>query len=328
LLQKLVFVVGLVLTLGALGLPFAAEAQPVGRTYRIGSFSPAGGDPALEAAFLGALRGLGYVEGMNLIIERRYAYNRLDRLPILAAELADLKVDLVLATGTVAPLAMKKATTTIPVVIWSAGDPVGTGIVASLARPGGNVTGLTIDSPELAGKRLQILRDMLPGLARAAVLRNAANPYSAVVLKETQEAARHLGIHIESVEVRSPGDFDGAFGTVAREDVRSLIVVEDPLTFTQMERIVNFATTQRLPAMYGMKEFVSAGGLIAYGPSYPDLLRRAATYVDKILKGANPADLPVEQPTKFELVINLKTAKAIGLTIPQSLLLRADDVIR
>lgn len=327
-LGKVILALSFVLGVGLLVLPFAIEAQQIGRTWRIGSFSPAGGDPALEGAFLDALRSLGYAEGNNLIVERRYAYNRVDRLPVLAEELVNLKVDLVIATGTVAPLAVKKVTKTIPVVIWSAGDPVGTGIVASLARPGGNVTGLTIDSPELAGKRLQLLKEILPGLARVGVLWNAANPYSAIVLRETQKAARVLGIAIQSLEVRGPGDFDGAFGAAVKGDLGGLVVIEDPLTFTQMERIVTFAAAQKLPVMYGMKEFVSAGGLIAYGPSYPDLLRRAAIYVDRIFKGASPAELPIEQPTKFELAINAKTATAIGTTIPQSLLLRADEVIR
>ncbi len=307
--------------------PLLAEAPEAGKIFRVGSLSPAG-DPVLEGVFLDAMRSLGYVEGKNLIVERRYADNQLERLPALAAELVSLKVDVILATGTVAPLAAKKVTTTIPVVIWSTGDPVGSGIASSLARPGGNTTGLTIDSPELAGKRLQLLKEIIPGLTRVAVLWNAANPYAAVVLRETRDAARSLGVQIESIEVRSPLDFDSAFGAVIKGNSNGLIVVEDPLTYVVLTRIVNFATTNGLPAMYGMKEFVSAGGLIAYGPDYQDLLRRAATYVDKILKGARPGDLPIEQPTKFGLVINLKTAKTLGLTIPQSLLLRADEVIQ
>jgi putative tryptophan/tyrosine transport system substrate-binding protein len=295
--------------------------------FRIGSLSPAG-NPALEGVFLDAMRSLGYVEGKNLILERRYADNQLERLPALAAELVNLKVDVIVATGTVAPLAAKKVTTTIPVVIWSTGDPVGSGIASSLARPGGNVTGLTIDSPELAAKRLQLLKEIVPGLTRVAVIWNAANPYASAMFKETQQAGRLLAIQIESIEVRSPVDFDSAFGSVTKANPNGLIVVEDPLTFSAATRIVNFAGTNRLPAMYGMKEFVSAGGLIALGPDYPDLLRRAATYVDKILKGAKPGDLPIEQPTKFGLVINLKTAMALNLTVPQPLLLRTDEVIQ
>jgi putative ABC transport system substrate-binding protein len=321
-------VVALGFALGAClnAAPLVAEAQEAGKVFRVGSLSPAG-NPALEGVFLDAMRSLGYVEGKNLIFERRYADNQLERLPALAAELVSLKVDVIVATGTVAPLAAKKVTTTIPVVIWSTGDPVGSGIASSLARPGGNITGLTIDSPELAGKRLQLLKEVVPGLTRVAVLWNAANPYAAVVLRETQDAARLLAIQIESIEVRSPLDFDGAFGAVIKANSNGLIVVEDPLTYVVLTRIVNFTTTNGLPAMYGMKEFASEGGLIAYGPDYQNLLRRAATYVDKILKGAKPGDLPIEQPTKFGLVINLKTAKALGLTIPQPLLLRADEVI-
>ena len=325
--RNVVLVLGFVLGACLNAAPLNAEAQDAGKVFRIGSLSPAG-NSALEGVFLDAMRSLGYVEGKNFIFERRYADNQLERLPALAAELVSLKVDVIVATGTVAPLAAKKVTTTIPVVIWSTGDPVGSGIASSLARPGGNITGLTIDSPELAAKRLQLLKEIVPGLTRVAVIWNAANPYAAVVFKETQQAARSLAIQIESIEVRSPIDFDSAFGAVNKGNPGGLIVVEDPLTFSVATRIVNFAVTNRLPVMYGMKEFVSAGGLIAYGPDYPDLLRRAATYVDKILKGAKPGDLPIEQPTKFGLVINLKTATALNLTVPQPLLLRTDEVIQ
>jgi putative ABC transport system substrate-binding protein len=326
-MRNVVFALGFALGACLNAASLNAEAQELGKVSRIGSLSPAG-NPAFEGVFLDAMRGLGYVEGKNLIVERRYADNQLERLPALAAELVSLKVDVIVATGTVAPLAVKRVTTTIPVVIWSTGDPVGSGIASSLARPGGNITGLTIDSPELAAKRLQLLKEIVPGLTRVAVIWNAANPYAAVVFRETQQAARLLAIQIESIEVRSPLDFDSAFGAVIKGNPTGLVVVEDPLTFIEMNRIVNFATTNRLPVMYGMKEFVSAGGLIAYGPDYPDLLRRAATYVDKILKGAKPGDLPIEQPTKFGLIINLKTAKALNLTVPQSLLLRTDEVIQ
>jgi putative tryptophan/tyrosine transport system substrate-binding protein len=326
-MRNVAFALGFALGVCLNAAPLNADAQETDKVYRVGSLSPAG-NPALEGVFLDAMRRLGYVEGKNLIVERRYADNQLERLPALAAELVRLKVDVILATGTVAPLAARKATTTIPVVIWSTGDPIGSGIAASLARPGGNTTGLTIDSPELAAKRLQLLKEIAPGLTRVAVIWNAANPYAAVVFNETQQAARLLAIQVESIEVRSPFDFDSAFGAVIKARPSGLVVVEDPLTFSVATRIVNFALTNRLPAMYGMKEFVSAGGLIAYGPDYQDLLRRAATYVDKILKGANPGDLPIEQPTKFGLVINLRTATALSLTVPQSLLLRTDEVIQ
>jgi putative tryptophan/tyrosine transport system substrate-binding protein len=326
-MRNVAFALGFALGVCLNAAPLNADAQETDKVYRVGSLSPAG-NQALEGVFLDAMRRLGYVEGKNLIVERRYADNQLERLPALAAELVRLKVDVILATGTVAPLAARKATTTIPVVIWSTGDPIGSGIAASLARPGGNTTGLTIDSPELAAKRLQLLKEIAPGLTRVAVIWNAANPYAAVVFNETQQAARLLAIQVESIEVRSPFDFDSAFGAVIKARPSGLVVVEDPLTFSVATRIVNFALTNRLPAMYGMKEFVSAGGLIAYGPDYQDLLRRAATYVDKILKGANPGDLPIEQPTKFGLVINLRTATALSLTVPQSLLLRTDEVIQ
>ena len=326
-MRNVVFALGFALGVCLNAAPLNAEAQETAKVYRVGSLSPAG-NPALEGVFLDAMRRLGYVEGKNLIVERRYADNQLERLPALAAELVSLKVDVILATGTVAPLAARKATTTIPVVIWSTGDPIGSGIAASLARPGGNTTGLTIDSPELAAKRLQLLKEIAPGLTRVAVIWNAANPYAAVVFRETQQAARLLAIQVESIEVRNPIDFDSAFVAVIKARPSGLVVVEDPLTFSVATRIVNFALTNRLPAMYGMKEFVSAGGLIAYGPDYQDLLRRAATYVDKILKGANPGDLPIEQPTKFGLVINLRTATALSLTVPQSLLVRTDEVIQ
>lgn len=326
-MRNVAFALGFALGVCLNAAPLNAEAQETAKVYRVGSLSPAG-NPALEGVFLDAMRRLGYVEGKNLIVERRYADNQLERLPALAAELVSLKVDVILATGTVAPLAARKATTTIPVVIWSTGDPIGSGIAASLARPGGNTTGLTIDSPELAAKRLQLLKEISPGLTRVAVIWNAANPYAAVVFKETQQAARLLAIQVESIEVRNPLDFDSAFVAVMKARPSGLVVVEDPLTFSLATRIVSFALTNRLPAMYGMKEFVSAGGLIAYGPDYQDLLRRAATYVDKILKGANPGDLPIEQPTKFGLVINLRTATALSLTVPQSLLVRTDEVIQ
>ena len=274
-----------------------------------------------------ALRELGWVEGENVVFERRYAENRLERLPELAADLVRLKVDVIVAAGTLAPLAAKRATSTIPIVMTSAGDPLGSGLVDSLARPGGNVTGMSIMGPDLGGKRLELLKELLPRIARVAVLRNAATPNTAIVLKETQAAARTFGIEVQSLEVRGPDDFDGAFETMQRQHPDSLVTVEDPLTFNHRKRIADFAAGQQLPSLSGLSEFAVAGGLMSYGANNADLLRRAAGYVDKILKGAKPADLPVQQPTKFELVINLKTAKALGITIPPSLLARADKVI-
>jgi putative ABC transport system substrate-binding protein len=236
-------------------------------------------------------------------------------------------VDIITAMGTLAPLAAKRATSTIPIVMTTAGDPLGSGLVTSLARPGGNVTGLSLMAPDLGGKRLELLKEVLPGVFRVGILWNAANPYSALVFKETESAARLLGIEIQSIEVRSPDDFDGALAASTRLLVGALITVEDPLTVGHRKRIADFAASNRLPAIYGLREFVDAGGLMAYGAHLADLQRRAAGYVDKIIKGAKPADLPVEQPTKFELVINLKTAKALGLEVPPTLLARADEVI-
>jgi putative tryptophan/tyrosine transport system substrate-binding protein len=311
----------------AAALPIAAQAQQPGKVYRIGRISAGERLPHLRDAFVDSLRALGWIEGKNVVYEDRYAENRLDRLPELAAELVRLKVDVITAAGTLAPLAAKRATSTIPIVMTSAGDPLGSGLVASLARPGGNVTGLSLMAPDLGGKRLELLKEILPGLSRVAVVWNAANPYSALVFKETEHAAQALRIQVQSLEVRSPGDLDGALEAATRQQASALITVEDPLTLDHRQRIADFAAKNRLPAIYGLREFVDAGGFIAYGAHIADLMRRSAGYVDKILKGAKPADLPVEQPTKFELIINLKTAKALGLTVPPTLLTRADEVI-
>jgi putative ABC transport system substrate-binding protein len=319
--------------IGALGiaatLAIAASAQQRAKPYIV-AFLTAGasaaGTPALPA-FVEAFRQLGWVEGRNIIFEYRYAENRVDRLPDLAAELARLKVDVIVAAGTLAPLAAKRATTTIPIVMTSAGDPLGSGLVASLARPGGNVTGLSLMVPDLAGKRLEMLKDLLPRMTRVAVLWDAANPYPAQVFKETQAAARILGLEVQSLEVRGPDDFDGVFAALRTKNPDALVTVEDPLTVAHRKQIADFAAENRLPAIHGLREFVEAGGLIAYGASISDLYRRAAAYVDKILRGTSPADLPVEQPTKFELVINMKTAETLGLPVPPSILARADEVI-
>jgi putative tryptophan/tyrosine transport system substrate-binding protein len=315
------------LALGA--APLAVKAQQAGKVYKIGVLS-AGGVPLPErtAVFVQALRELGWVEGKNIVFESRYAEDRLDRLPELAAELVSLNVDVITTLGTLAPLAAKQATTTIPIIMGAAGDPLGSGLIASLARPGGNVTGLSMMVPELGGKRLQMLKEMLPAVSRVAILWNAANPYPGVVYKETERAARRLGIQLQSLEVRNPGDFRSAFDAAVRQHAGALLAVEDPLTIGQRTQIVDFAAKNRLPAMYGLREFVEVGGLMSYGVHFADLWRRSAGYVDKILKGAKPSALPVEQPTKFELVANLRAAKALGVTIPQSLLLQADEVIQ
>jgi ABC-type uncharacterized transport system substrate-binding protein len=317
-------------TLGgaAVGWPVAARAQQARKTHTIGFLSPA------MAVFIpystvlfNTLSELGWIEGQNIAIERRYAENRLERLPELAAELVHLNVEVIVATGTLGPLAAKRATSTIPIVMTAAGDPLGSGLVANLAHPGGNVTGLSLMVPDIAGKRLELLKEILPRLGRVAVLWNAGNPYPAIVFKEIQAVAQRLGIEVQSLEVRSPDDFNGAFEKARRQRPDALIDVEDPLTNSLYKRIIEFAATEQLPSLHGVGEEVEAGGLISYGASLPDLFRRAAGYVDKILKGAKPADLPVEQPTKFELVINVKTAEALGLKVPPMLLARADKVI-
>jgi putative tryptophan/tyrosine transport system substrate-binding protein len=306
--------------------PLAARAQAA-KMRVIGYLNPASQTSSLLSDFLDALAELGWSEGKNFVFERRYAENRTERLPELAAELVRLNVDVIVAVGTLGPLAAKRATSTIPIVMMGSGDPLGSGLVAALARPGGNVTGLSLMEPDLSGKRLELLKELLPRLVRLAVLWDAANPYPAIVFKETQGVCRTLGIEVQSLEVRGPNDLDGAFETARKQRPDAMITVEDPLTFTYRKRIVDFVNGQQLPSLYGASEFVAAGGLISYGANLTDLWRRAAGYVDKILKGANPADLPVEQPTKFDLVINLTTAKALGLTVPPSLLARADEVI-
>src|SRR6516165_2732976 len=306
----------------------AARAQQPGKIHTIGFLSPS--VPVFTAvitAFSNALRELGWIEGQNIAIERRYAENRLERLPELAAELVRLNVEVIVAVGTLGPLAAMRATWTISIVMTAAVEPLGSGLVASLAQPGGNVTGMSLMVPDIAGKRLELLKEILPRLVRVAVLWNAANPGAALVFKETQTAARKLGIEVQSLEVRSPDDFNGAFEKARQQRPDALIEVEDPLTNSLHKRIVQFAAAEQLPSLHGIREEVETGGLISYGSSISDLFRRAAGYVDKILKGAKPADLPVQQPTTFELVINLRTARALGLELPPTLLARADEVI-
>jgi putative ABC transport system substrate-binding protein len=311
---------------GVAAWPLAARAQQARKIHSIGLLT-AGSTMALNVAFFETLRELGWIEGENVVFSHRYAENRLERLPELAAELVHLNVDVIVTAGTLAPLAAKRATTTIPIVMMAAGDPLGSGLVASLARPGGNVTGMSLMTPHLGGKRLELLKEVLPRLSSVAVLWNAANPYPAIVFRETQAAARTLGIEVQSLEVRSPNDIDAAFEAARRQTPDALITVEDPLTSAHRKLIADFAIKHGLPSLHGFREFVTFGGLMSYGTSLTDMGRRAANYVDKILKGVKPADLPVQQPTRFELVINLKTAKALGLEIPPTLLVRADEVI-
>jgi putative ABC transport system substrate-binding protein len=328
-MDRRAFVSGIAAILAA---PMDAEAQQLGKVYRIGileqggPYPSASGGPAHEE-FRRQLRELGYIDGQNVVFEYRFAEGRAERLPDFAAELVRLKVDVIVAGGTPAPLAAKHATRTIPIIMAAAGDPVGTGLVANLGRPEGNVTGLSNLSEELTGKRLQFVKDVVPRVLRVAVLWNASNPISTIVFKHTEAAARTLGLQVQSVEVRGPDDFEQALPATLSGRANTLFVVDDPLVFRERTLIAEFALRNRLPASAFYKEFVEAGGLMSLGPNLTHQYRRAAIFVDKILKGTKPADLPVEQPTKFELVINLKTAKAIGLTIPPSLLLRADQVI-
>jgi putative tryptophan/tyrosine transport system substrate-binding protein len=313
---------------GAAAWPRAVRAQQARKVHTIGFLSPSTAAFTYYSTVLfNALRELGWIEGQNIVIERRYAENRLERLPELAAELVHLNVELIIASGTLGPLAAKRATSTIPIVMTASGDPLGSGLIANLAHPGGNVTGLSLMVPDIAGKRLELLKEFLPRLIRVAVLWNAANPYPAIVFKEIQASARRLGIEVQSLEVRNPDDFNGAFEKARQQRPDVLLVVEDPLTNSLHKRVIEFAAAERLPSFHGAGEEVEAGGLISYGASISDLFRRAAGYTDKILKGAKPADLPVEQPTKFELAINVKTAKALGLEVPPMLLARADKVI-
>jgi putative tryptophan/tyrosine transport system substrate-binding protein len=308
--------------------PLAASAQQPGKVTKVGVLNAGSATPnPLADVSKDAFEKLGWFEGKNITFERRYAGNYPDRLPELAAELVRLKVDLIMAGGTLAPLAAKRATTTIPIVMTSAGDPVGSGLVSNLARPEANVTGLSFMSPDLMGKRLQLLKEVVPRIASVAVLWDAANPYPLRAFKETQQAAQALGIEVQSLEVRRPDDFAGAFEAAKRQQPDALFAIGDPLISDFRKQIVDFASTQRLPAVYPLREYAEVGGLMSYGASASDLVRRAAGYVDKILRGAQPGDLPVEQPTTFELVINLKTAKTLGLTIPPSVLGLADEMI-
>ena len=314
---------------GALAAPRAAEAQQPGKVYRIGILETIAApvNVANLQAFRQALTAFGYVEGQNLAIEYRSAEGRAERFPALAADLVRLRVDLILTRGTPAAIEAKKATGTIPIVMAASGDPVGARLVSSLARPGGNLTGLSSVITELAGKRLELLREAFPTFSRVALLWNPSNPSSTNDFTAADAAARGLGVAPYSLEVRRREDFEPAFDTARKRRAHVMVVILDALMQNHQKQIVDLAKHHRLPDVYASREFVEAGGLMSYGVSYPDLYRRAANYVDKIFKGARPGDLPIEQPSKFELVINLKTAKALGLTIPPSLLLRADQVI-
>jgi putative ABC transport system substrate-binding protein len=305
--------------------PLGALAQQSGKIWRMG-FIAHGHERFYDALFEG-LKEFGYVEGQNLIVERRYAEGRAERFPEFAAEMVRLNVDVIVVVTTPAALAVKKATTTIPIVHPNAIDPLKTGLVVSLAHPGGNLTGGAQLTAEASAKRLEALKKVLPGLSRGAVLWNSGNPALAFAWKETEGAARMMGVTLQSHEVKGPKDFEAAFAAIAQERPDALLVLQDAVTLQQRKEIVDFAIQKRLPGMFQAKGWAEAGGLMSYGEDLPYMYRRAAYFVDKIFKGANPADLPVEQATKFELVLNLKTARAIGLTIPDAFLPLADDVI-
>jgi len=319
-----------------LAAPLAAEAQPAGKAARIGVLSPgspsgAGRNPSdlavLFAAFREGLRELGYVEGQNIKIESRWAEGNYDRLPGLAADLVRLKVDVIVTYGTPASQAAKRATGTIPIVMAAIIDPVASGLVTSIARPGGNLTGQSMMSPDLVAKQLEILKEAVPKVSRVAVLWNPANAGNAPQVRHAQDAAGALGVRLQSLGAKGPSEIDSAFTAMTSEQAGAVIVLVDAMLQENRTRITDLAARNRLPAVYGLSEYAEAGGLLAYGPNRLGMFRHAVTYVDKILKGAKPGDVPIEQPQTFELIVNLKTAKALGVTIPPSLLQRADQVI-
>ena len=325
--RKLLFA----LIAGPLSAPLASFAQQPAKIARIGflhAASPQGGEPRLQA-FRDGLRELGYVEGKNLQLEVRWGEGRLERMQALAAELVQTKVDVIVAASSPSVIAARQATGTIPIVMPFSSDPVGDGLVASLARPGGNITGLSIMAPELGEKRIQLLKEMFPKVSREMdVLWNPAYVGMRARFEQAKVAAPAVGLTVRSLEVRDSRELDAAFEAILREHPDALLLLVDPFTRSQRSRIVEFVTEQRLPTIYESSEFVESGGLISYGPNMPNQFRRAAIYVDKILRGAKPADLPIEQPTTFELAINMKAAKALGIKIPDSILLRADKVIQ
>jgi putative ABC transport system substrate-binding protein len=313
---------------GLLAAPLAAEAQQAAKIHRIGFLSPSSSaDPSILDAFREGLREVGYVEGQNITIASRWAEGKYDRLPGLAAQLVGLKVDIIVATAVPAIRAAKEATRTIPIIMAVVVDPMATGLVASLARPGGNITGLSSMAPQMTGKQLEMLKEVVPKASLVAVLWNPANAGNAPQIQQAQDAARALSVRLQPLGARGSSEIDSAFATMTSTQSGAVIVLVDAMLLDHRTQIADLAARRRLPAVYGLRDHAAAGGLMAYGPNRLDIVRRAATYVDKILKGAKPGDLPIEQPTKFELVINLRTAKALGLTIPPSLLQRADQVI-
>jgi len=322
--------IGFIITLGILLGSLAAQAQQTGNVYRIGFLGNS--TAALEANLVGpfreGLRDLGYVEGRNVLIEYRWAEGKYDRFPALIGELLALKVAVIVTAGTPATLAVKKATTSVPVVMTAVGDPVGTGIVPSLSHPGGNITGLTAISTEMDAKRLELLREVVPSVSYIALLWNAASPLQVLAEKQVQAAAQVLRMRVLSLGVKTEEEIKSALAVMARERPDALLVLADRLLLHHRALIMDFATRHRLPGVHAYRELVEAGGLMSFGPSYADMHKRAAYFVDRILKGAKPGDLPVERPRTFELVINLKVARALGLTIPQSVLLRGTEIIQ
>ena len=318
--------------LGGGGLLLAAKVkrargQLAGKTYRVGWLQPGPIPDPWVKGFRQGLQEFNYVEGKNLTVEYRWGDGNFERLPAMAAELVRLNPDVIISVNTAALLALQKATTTIPIVMLGTADPVVVGLVRSLARPGGNITGMSVMAPELSRKRLELLKEAVPNLDRVTVLSNSGNPAVVLALQETQAAAQALGLSLRSVDVREPGEIDLALSILGREPPDALVLLVDTMIQSQHIPIIAFAIRHRLPTISPFREFAEAGGLMAYGPELPDLLRRAAGLIDKILGGTKPADLPVQQPTRFELVINLKTAKALGLEVPATLLALADEVI-
>ena len=322
------YTIGIIVTfvLALFWAPLAVQAQQRGKIPLVGVLRPTSPTDPLTEAFWQGLRDLGYVEGHNMRIEYRFSEGQHERLPALAAELVQLPVDVLVTDGPGA-LAAKHATATIPIVFAVFADPVAEGLVASLARPGGNVTGLSTMAQDLAAKRLELLTEVVPGLRRMAILWNPGRPGYAIQIQEIRAASAQVGVHLELLEVRSPPEFDRAFLTMVEKGVGAVIMLDDAMFYNERTRIATLAVKSQMPAIYGHRGYVEAGGLLSYGPNLTERFRRAATYVVKILKGAKPGDLPVEQPTTFALVINLKTAKALGLTIPPLLLFRADEVL-
>jgi len=316
-----------VLALGLLAAPLAAEGQQARKVPVIGYLIERSGPTAFDEAFRLGLRELGYSEGRNVVVEYRWADGKAERLPALAAELVRLKVDIIVTSGTPGGLAAKNATSTIPIVLASGGDFVADGLVASFSRPGANITGLSVFARELSGKRLEILKEAIPGMTRVAAAFNTLNPGTRSLFKETEAAATKLGLKVLPLDIHFPDGVERAFSEAVRLRASAVVIISDGATIVHRAQLGSAALQHHLPTIFANKTYLEGGGLMSYGPDIIEVWRRAATYVDRILKGAKPAEMPIEQPTKFELVISLKTSKALGLTIPPSLLLRADQVI-